>query len=644
METPRIIQSIVDTSKAIHKTVCSVRENRKTCERLNHRIQWIIGDIERLATLGESSLFVPSLERFQQTISDCLRFVSTFKTAALASANWSKELYESVLNELNQRLTDHVLDFNLTCQINNALTGKQDGGIGPKVPGTEPITSDPPTPDLLISAVSPQTDIQIPFSDLEIQESVGRGTFGDVQRGYWRSRNMQVALKKVPMDNNWQDSDEQVFREEILNLCRCRSTNTLPVLGFCIEGDYRAIVLEYMALGSLYDLFHQSNQQIEWQDRWSIALQMCQGLDYLHRDLNMVHGAIKSSNFLVEKTDSKYVIKLSDFGLKQASRNILYTGGLQYQAPELLISLESSTPTTASDVYALAIVLWELATLSLPWRNTDLSVLCNLAVSGIRMHIPSSVPALMTEIITSCWHQIPGERPSCHDLVEKLTDEKSRTRPVSPSQATDSARVSISPGTEPRTSAKSKNRKLVDKMNNLEPSFMDLRRSNITDEDIPFIVERAVIAKRCTHLLLSNNELTAEGVRVFVEKVVQLGREASRLHSLDLGGNPLGDKVTEHLAQLLSHADSKLNHLRLERVELTDEGVEQLSGALSASEGLTKLYLNDNGSITDASVDSLITMLKNLNQLEVLNCGLSDEGRKRLKDAAAARPQLKVLL
>jgi hypothetical protein len=100
----------------------------------------------------------------------------------------------------------------------------------------------------------------------------------------------------------------------------------------------------------------------------------------------------------------------------------------------------------------------------------------------------------------------------------------------------------------------------------------------------------------------------------------------------------------EHLVQLLSHADSKLNHLRLEHVKLTDQGVEQLSAAISTNGGLTKLCLNENESITDDGVDSLIKILKNLNELEVVNCGLSDEGRKLLKDAAATRPQLKILL
>ena len=173
---------------------------------------------------------------------------------------------------------------------------------------------------------------------------------------------------------------------------------------------------------------------------------------------------------------------------------------------------------------------------------------------------------------------------------------------------------------------------------------MDLRRSSITDDDIPFVVERALVERRAVYLLLTDNKLTAEGVKLLVEKLNALETDASRLQSLDLSGNPLEDEVTVHLAQLFDQTDTKLSHLRLERVNITDQGVQQLSTAVSATGVLTKLYLNENKLITDASVDSLIEMLKTLNRLEVANCGLSAEGQKRLKEAAALQKKLKLIL
>ena len=447
MEIAPIIRSIVDMGTVIHQTVSTVQENRKLCQRLDHRIQWIIRDIEQLARISESSLFAPSLERFQKTLEYCLRFVSTFRNASLASTAWSNQSYQFILIELNQRLTDHVLDLNLTCQINASVNGRQTKDPMERVtevanPGEAMVDQNTEELQQLMDAteiqeqlpflsepelaVRPASSIRIPASDLQVEQYVGRGTFGSVYRGKWLSSNKQVAIKVVRPDGNLQESAEQVFMQEITNLCDYHCANVLPVLGAGITLHFRLIILEYMPLGSLHDLLHRPDQQIDWPDRWSIALQMCQGLDYLHRVLNITHGAVKASNFLVDKLDSKYVIKLSDFGLEktrqQSSRPTHHLGELQYQAPELLLSLDASEYSSASDVYALAIVLWELATLSLPSRNTDLSVLSNLAISGIRVHIPSSVPPLMTEIITSAWNQIPAERPSSGDLVEKITN------------------------------------------------------------------------------------------------------------------------------------------------------------------------------------------------------------------------------
>ena len=39
---------------------------------------------------------------------------------------------------------------------------------------------------------------EISFSDLEFGDQVGEGAFGIVYKGHWKSRDMGVAIKRVP--------------------------------------------------------------------------------------------------------------------------------------------------------------------------------------------------------------------------------------------------------------------------------------------------------------------------------------------------------------------------------------------------------------------------------------------------------------
>ena len=52
---------------------------------------------------------------------------------------------------------------------------------------------------------------EISFSDLEIGEQLGEGASGDVYRGHWKSRDMDVAIKRVPRSIN----KTKVYKAEI---------------------------------------------------------------------------------------------------------------------------------------------------------------------------------------------------------------------------------------------------------------------------------------------------------------------------------------------------------------------------------------------------------------------------------------------
>lgn len=122
---------------------------------------------------------------------------------------------------------------------------------------------------------------------------------------------------------------ESDLYHEIAMLYKIRYENVVTILGACIEPNFYAIIMEYMPLGSLYDVLHKTNKNIvlSWLDRYSLTWQMSKSINYLH-NLNpcIIHRDIKSMNFLMkfsENQQHRFLLKVSDFSLSSYRSEIL---------------------------------------------------------------------------------------------------------------------------------------------------------------------------------------------------------------------------------------------------------------------------------------------------------------------------------
>ncbi len=212
---------------------------------------------------------------------------------------------------------------------------------------------------------------------------------------------------------------------------RIRSDHVLNVFGACMEPQVYALVTEYMELGSLFDVLHKKKIHFTWSNRWPIALQMIQGVNYLHHlQPPIVHRDIKSLNFLLkEGARAQFIVKVGDFGLAEIRKEtrkqtmisstapLSVVGTMQWLAPELL---KFGRPTLASDVFALAVVLWELATGCVPYDGCDEVVVRTAVLAGDRLDIPDDVPNQFSDIITGAWAQESAKRPTCREMMDSV--------------------------------------------------------------------------------------------------------------------------------------------------------------------------------------------------------------------------------
>jgi kinase len=171
---------------------------------------------------------------------------------------------------------------------------------------------------------------------------LGRGGFGTVYKGELHD-GTKIAVKRMEAGVMGKGLNE--FKSEIAVLTKVRHRNLVSLLGYCLDGNERILVYEYMPQGALsrhlFDWREQELKPLEWKKRLSIALDVARGVEYLHSlaHQSFIHRDLKPSNILLGD-DMK--AKVADFGLvrlapadgKCCSVETRLAGTFGYLAPE----------------------------------------------------------------------------------------------------------------------------------------------------------------------------------------------------------------------------------------------------------------------------------------------------------------------
>ncbi|XP_071918480.1 serine/threonine-protein kinase EDR1-like isoform X3 [Coffea arabica] len=261
---------------------------------------------------------------------------------------------------------------------------------------------------------------EIHWEDLQLREQIGQGSFAVVYRGIWNGSDVAV---KVYFGNEYNDQTLLSYTQELDIMRRLRHPNVLLFMGAVCSQEKLALVTEYLPRGSLFKALHKSNQQLDIRRRLRMALDVARGMNYLHhRNPPIVHRDLKSSNLLVDKS---WNVKVGDFGLSKLKNATFLTnksgkGTPQWMAPEIL---RNEPSTEKSDIYSFGVILWELMTESIPWKNLNsLQVVGIVGFMDRRLDLPVNLDPEISSLIHDCWHSKPENRPSFQDIIQKITD------------------------------------------------------------------------------------------------------------------------------------------------------------------------------------------------------------------------------
>ncbi|KAG0269056.1 hypothetical protein DFQ27_004988 [Actinomortierella ambigua] len=260
---------------------------------------------------------------------------------------------------------------------------------------------------------------------LEIGEFIGAGMYGVVFMGRYNTR--KAAIKKFRLHQH--TTDEAVTIEQEIGLLKhLRYRYIIQYYGVHRYGNEISLIMDFAEGGSLKQAIEDS-RVTGWHVKNRIAQEIAHGLAYIHHE-GILHRDLKSDNVLLT---GLMEAKLCDFGLAVVKTSSgghsteVVRGTVRWLAPELVLS-ERPRYTTKSDMYALGMVLWEMAAMcTLPFRTMSNNYVVAQAVeSGRREQLPDETPVIYQHWVHLCWMQGPSDRPDAHTVI--IVDDASSRR------------------------------------------------------------------------------------------------------------------------------------------------------------------------------------------------------------------------
>ncbi|MCG6538940.1 serine/threonine protein kinase [Pseudomonas sp. KSR10] len=213
-----------------------------------------------------------------------------------------------------------------------------------------------------------------------IERLLGVGGMGavyrarDLLREQFGDPEPYIALKTLNDEfAEYPDAHALLYTEFALT-ARLSHRHVVRLFGFDVDtASQRAfITLELLKGPTLDQLLSERPGGLAWDELREIALPLIEALAYSHSH-GVIHGDIKPSNVMLAEDG----LRLFDYGLAQPleevlkklprlSRNRFKAWTTRYAAPELL---EGAEPSSVSDIYALACLLFELASGQHPFRR-----------------------------------------------------------------------------------------------------------------------------------------------------------------------------------------------------------------------------------------------------------------------------------
>ncbi|KAJ4703250.1 Receptor-like protein kinase [Melia azedarach] len=292
--------------------------------------------------------------------------------------------------------------------------------------------------------------VKVATNNFSNENKLGQGGFGAVYKGKLPN-GRDIAVKRLSRDSG---QGELEFKNEVLVLTMLQHRNLVRLLGFCLKGNERLLIYEFVPNSSLDNFIFDpiKHLQLDWEMRYKIIVGIARGILYLHDDsrLRIIHRDLKASNILL---DLEMNPKLSDFGMARLfdmdqtqGNTSRIVGTFGYMAPEYV---KRGHFSIKSDVFSFGVLVLEIISgqknscfckaeqeaeedlLTYTWRNWKEGTAAKIIDPSLRVDSNDEVMRCI-QIGLLCVQENIANRPTMASVVLMLTRSMSLLVPSQP--------------------------------------------------------------------------------------------------------------------------------------------------------------------------------------------------------------------
>ncbi|MDE2292671.1 MAG: serine/threonine protein kinase, partial [Elusimicrobia bacterium] len=241
-------------------------------------------------------------------------------------------------------------------------------------------------------------------SGIRIDSKIGQGGMGIVYAGTDTTLDRPVAVKKMREEIRSDARERERFLREAKTVASLKHPNIVEIYSIVEDGSDIYLVFEFITGKTVHDLTY-GHGKLPFAYSVAVVKAVASALDYAHRR-GVIHRDLKPANIMIEDDG---MVKVMDFGVARQAKDSMarmsmtntVVGTPPYMAPEQ----EQGIVRRESDVYALAVCLYEMLTGQLPFQGVGAGMLMAklngtfVPVSRVAPGLPAGLDAVMARAL-----------------------------------------------------------------------------------------------------------------------------------------------------------------------------------------------------------------------------------------------------